>query len=53
MAAVDTLLRTMLERGGSDLHLTIGLPPKARISGALMPIDDRAMDSATMEKLLK
>jgi len=53
MAAVDTLLRTMLERGGSDLHLTIGLPPKARISGALTPIDDRTIDSATIEKLLK
>jgi twitching motility protein PilT len=53
MAFVDTLLRTMLERGGSDLHLTIGLPPKARISGALVPIADRAIDSATIEKLLK
>jgi twitching motility protein PilT len=53
MAAVDTLLRTMLERGGSDLHLTVGLPPKARISGALTPIDDRTIDSSTIEKLLK
>jgi twitching motility protein PilT len=43
----------MLERGGSDLHLTIGLPPKARISGALSPISDRIIDSATIEKLLK
>ena len=53
MAAIDTLLRTMLERGGSDLHLTVGLPPKARISGALSPIGDKAIDSATIEKLLK
>ena len=30
MAAIDTLLRTLLEKGGSDLHLTVGLPPKAR-----------------------
>ena len=40
MPAIDHLLRTMLERGGSDLHLTVGLPPKARISGALTPIAD-------------
>jgi twitching motility protein PilT len=53
MAEIDTLLRTMLERGGSDLHLTVGLPPKARISGALSPISDRIIDSATIEKLLK
>lgn len=26
MAAIDTLLRTMLEKGGADLHLTVGLP---------------------------
>ena len=53
MAAVDSLLRTMLERGGSDLHLTVGLPPKARISGALTAIGDRIIDSATIEQLLK
>jgi hypothetical protein len=28
MAAIDSLLRSMLEKGGSDLHLTVGLPPK-------------------------
>ena len=43
MAAIDPLLRTMLERGGSDLHLTVGLPPKARISGALQPIGSRPL----------
>ena len=30
MAAIDTLLKTMLDKGGSDLHLTVGLPPKSR-----------------------
>ena len=53
MAIVDKLLRTMLEKGGSDLHLTIGLPPKARISGALEPIAPDPLDAATMEKMLK
>ena len=43
MAAIDQLLRSMLEKGGSDLHLTVGLPPKARISGSLQPIAGREL----------
>jgi len=53
MPAVDKLLRTMLEQGGSDLHLTVGLPPKARISGALKPISPGAIDAGTMEMMLQ
>jgi twitching motility protein PilT len=53
MAAIDELLRTMLDKGGSDLHLTVGLPPKSRISGSLQPIGDQVLDAATMERLLK
>lgn len=53
MAAIDHLLRLMLEKGGSDLHLTVGLPPKARISGSLQTIGDAAIDSRTMETMLR
>jgi twitching motility protein PilT len=53
MAAIDSLLRTMLDQGGSDLHLTVGLPPKARISGSLRPIGEKPIDAAAMEALLK
>jgi twitching motility protein PilT len=53
MAAIDALLKTMLELGGSDLHLTIGLPPKARISGSLQAIGDTPLDSIAMERLLQ
>jgi len=53
MAAIDLLLRTMLDKGGSDLHLTVGLPPKARISGSLQAIGDKALDAVGMEALLK
>ncbi len=53
MAAIDSLLRLMLEKGGSDLHLTVGLPPKARISGALAPLSDQPIEAAKMEVLLK
>ncbi|MDP3073250.1 MAG: type IV pilus twitching motility protein PilT [Opitutaceae bacterium] len=53
MPAIDALLKQMLAQGGSDLHLTVGLPPKARVSGALVPIGDQPIDAAAMEALLK
>ena len=53
MAAIDALLRTMLEKGGSDLHLTVGLPAKSRISGSLQPIAEKPLEPAEMESLLR
>jgi len=53
MAELDTLLRAMLDRGGSDLHLTVGLPPKARISGSLSALAPEAITAEHMERLLK
>jgi twitching motility protein PilT len=52
MAAIDSLLTSMLQRGGSDLHLTVGIPPKARISGALTPIADTTVTASQMEAWL-
>jgi twitching motility protein PilT len=43
----------MVEKGGSDLHLIIGLPPKARISGSMVALTDKPLDPPSMEKLLK
>jgi len=53
MAAIDQLLRTMLEKGGSDLHLTVGLPAKSRISGSLQTIGDKPLQAIEMDRLLK
>lgn len=53
MPAIDTLLQMMLTQGGSDLHLAVGLPPKARVSGSLIPIGETAVTAAQMEKLLE
>lgn len=36
--SVDELLRTSVERGASDLHLTVGLPPQLRVDGLLSPL---------------
>ena len=50
---INGYLRRMLELGGSDLHLSINYPAKARIHGNLTPLDDRVFDAAFMEQVLK
>ena len=37
---VNDLLSVLLERGGSDLHLTAGSPPQVRVNGALVPLEN-------------
>lgn len=39
MATLYDLLKQMIERGASDLHVTTGSPPRLRIDGKLIPID--------------
>jgi len=38
MPRIDQLLRAMLEKGASDLHITSGSPPQLRIDGKLIPL---------------
>ncbi len=40
MPHIDDLLRLMLQRGGSDLHITVGSPPGIRQRGELLPIEN-------------
>jgi len=37
---VDDLLRMMLQRGGSDLHLSVGSPPGIRLRGEIVPVEN-------------
>ena len=37
---IDDLLRIMIERGGSDLHLTVGSPPGIRLRGDIVPLEN-------------
>jgi twitching motility protein PilT len=41
-AALDSLLRTMVERGASDLHLRVGEPPILRLHGEMQRVQDHA-----------
>ena len=38
MANLHQLLRLMVEKGASDLHITVGSPPQVRIDGLLVPL---------------
>ncbi|WOO39418.1 PilT/PilU family type 4a pilus ATPase [Rubellicoccus peritrichatus] len=38
MASLDKYLKGMLDLGGSDLHLSVGMPPKVRSSGVIKPM---------------
>jgi twitching motility protein PilT len=51
---IDDMLRLMLERGGSDLHLAVGSAPGIRQRGELLPVEDMAPLSPrdTMEMIL-
>ena len=50
---INKYLRQMLSLGGSDLHLSINFPAKARIHGNLQPLDDDVLDAARMEELMR
>ena len=53
MNQIDIWLKTMLDLGGSDLHLSIGAPPKARIHGGIQELNDTLISESAMEALLK
>ena len=39
MATIYDLLKVMIEKGASDLHITTASPPRLRIDGKLIPLD--------------
>ena len=50
---INGYLRQMLSMGGSDLHLSIDYPAKARIHGNIVPLDDNIITPEFMEELMK
>ena len=50
---INHYLRQMLELGGSDLHLSINFPAKARIHGGIQCLDDEVITPEKMEYLMK
>jgi twitching motility protein PilT len=52
MISVEELLQQLVERGGSDLHVTAGSPPKIRIDGKLISTEHNVLDPETSQKLV-
>jgi len=49
---IDDLLRETCDRGSSDLHITVGLPPMFRIDGSLAPSDYRPLAPTETQRLI-
>jgi twitching motility protein PilT len=52
MPALDRYFDVLLERGGSDLHLSIGYPPMIRAKGELVAIENEPLDHPTIVRLM-
>jgi twitching motility protein PilT len=49
---IDGLFDELMKRGGSDLHLSVGYPPLARIRGELVALREGTIDGAELEEVL-
>src|SRR6185369_16676155 len=45
------LLRAMIEKGASDMHITTGAPPLLRIDGAIVPLKLPPLDPVMTKQL--
>ncbi len=51
MATLYDLLKTMIERNASDLHISTGTPPRIRVDGKLVPLNEPNLTSAETKSL--
>lgn len=50
---IHTYFHLLIEKGGSDLHLSEGQPPKIRVHGDITPIGDEILTHEQMVELMK
>jgi twitching motility protein PilT len=50
---LDQLLGQLLARQGSDLHISVGVPPKARVHGELVDLDPKPLSDETVKGCIK
>ncbi len=53
MAIIDQYLKQLLEREGSDLHLAVGTPIRARIAGSIQDLNDTPLTEDMLCMMLK
>ena len=51
MTEMEQLLRLIVERGASDLHLTVGIPAQLRIGGQLVYVDQQILSPEKLREL--
>lgn len=49
---IEYLMEKLIEMGGSDMHLSAGLPPYFRLSGKLTPIGDQPLSADQCQRLI-
>jgi twitching motility protein PilT len=52
-ATLDALLRTMVERGSSDLHLRCGEPPIVRLHGEMTRLEGSLLEPTELEAMIR
>jgi twitching motility protein PilT len=53
MPRIDTLLLKLLNENGSDLHLSAGSQPMARIHGDMQPLSDEAVSADSASAIIR
>jgi len=48
---MQTLLKTLIEKGGSDLHIAAGSPPRMRVHGKLASIDSTPLSGIETKQM--
>ena len=49
---IEDLLKMIVDKGGSDLHLTVGSPPMLRLQGKLWPTDLPPLSQKELRRLI-
>ncbi len=52
MAVIDQYFEVLVNGGGSDLHLSVGQPPKVRVHGAVSAISDGVLTHEALNAML-
>ena len=52
MVSIEELVQQLVERGGSDLHISAGAPPMIRVNGRLVSTELEVLDAETTQKLI-
>ena len=52
MVSLEELLLLLVKKGGSDLHIAAGVPPRIRVDGDLMPTENEPMSPDDTQKII-